>query len=428
MGMDIDASAWNWDVASRAALPVGLLFVLLIGAGVVLLSSVHSVDVSPKPVLRRLLPPLVVMILLLILGTGIFEWYQYRQHHATTIADKLLEIKGDLNAALESRSSGMTTALQPIVADERMRSALLAGDRDRLLADWQPVFENMHKDNHIIHFNFFDTNRVCLLRVHKPEKHGDLINRFTTLEAERTGKTALGIELCQQGAFTLRAIQPVFQDSRLIGYVELGREIEDILHDLHERSGSHLALVIRKEYLDQKKWAATWDQLPKGVIIYSSLTSLPDVFTSVAEHNPDGRLMKHNPDGTLIKQEVNNVNFDGLVWSLSAIPMQDVSGKEVGGLLTMLDITTNEAAFTRLMVLGGTFYGILLLLLVAFVYVLLHRTDRNIALQRSELQDSESRLSAFSEIIEEAIFISVKGIRIEANESAKKCLVILLMK
>lgn len=148
LGMDIDALTWNWDLASRAALPVGLLFVLLIGTGAVLLSSVRRVDVSPKPVLRRLLPPLVAMVLLLILGTGIFEWYQYQRQHAATIAGHLSEISGDLNAALESSAAGLATALQPIVADERMRSALLAGDRDRLLADWQPVFDAMHKDNH----------------------------------------------------------------------------------------------------------------------------------------------------------------------------------------------------------------------------------------------------------------------------------------
>jgi len=57
MGMDFYARAWNLDVASRVALSVGLLFVLLIGAGAVLLSSVRSVEVSPKPVLRRLCYP-----------------------------------------------------------------------------------------------------------------------------------------------------------------------------------------------------------------------------------------------------------------------------------------------------------------------------------------------------------------------------------
>jgi len=325
-------------------------------------------------------------------GTGLFAWHQYRQQHAEIMANKLSEIKSDLHASLESSAAGMATALQPIVADERMRSALLEGDRDRLLSDWQPVFDAMHKDNHITHFYFFDTHRVCLLRVHKPEKHGDLINRFTALEAERTGKkTASGIELGPLGTFTLRVVQPVFQDNRLLGYIELGKEIEDVLQDLHVRSGSHLALAIRKEHLDRETWEngmkflgreAFWDQLPRSVIVYTCRYRLPDVFATMANHNPDGSHTHH---------KVTNVNFDGRVWSLSSMPMRDVSGKEVGDLLAMLDITTNKAEFTQLMLLGGAVYGIVLILLVAFVYVLLRRTDRNIALQRMELLASEER-------------------------------------
>jgi len=398
MGMDVDARAWRWEVASRAAVPVALLFVLLIGASVVLLSSKRSGDASPKPVLRRLLPPMVAMILLLIIGSGILIWHQYKQYHDATIASKRSDITGDFNAALKSSSAGIATVLQPIVTNQHMRNALLTEDRERLLTDWQRVFEVMRKDNHITHFYFFDPSLTCLLRVHKPEKHGDQIGRFTALEAQRTGKTASGIELGPLGTFTLRVVQPVFQDNKLIGYVELGKEIEDILHDLHQRSGSHLSLSIRKEHLNQKTWEdgmkylgreAIWDRLSSSVIIYSSLPRLPDVFASMADHNPDGshaHLTAHLTD--------THINLDDQIWSVSAIPMRDVSGKEIGDLLTMLDITTNEAAFTRLLVLGGTIYGILLLVLVAFVFVMLRRTDWAITLQSAELQESENRYRA----------------------------------
>ncbi|GAB6095626.1 hypothetical protein JCM14469_18780 [Desulfatiferula olefinivorans] len=391
MGMDIDASAWKWDMACRAALPVGLFFILLIGAGAVLLSSVRSVDVSPKPVMNRLLLPLVILILVLILVAGVFEWYQYQHHYTVTTTVLLSEISGDLNSALEINAAGLATALQPIVADKRMRTALLSGDTDRLLSDWQPVFEAMHKDNHITHFYFFDPTRTCLLRVHKPEKNGDLINRFTALEAERTGKTASGIELGPLGTFTLRVVQPVFQDNRLLGYVELGKEIEDILQDLHKRSNGHLALAIRKEHLDRETWEdgmkflgreAIWDRMPGSVIIYSSQINLPDVFASMADHNPDGGHV-HN--------KIMNVNLDGRKWSISAIPMRDVSGKEVGDLIIQIDITDSEAAFTRLLTLGGMVCLILLVLLVAIIFILLRRTDQAMVLQQTELQESEHR-------------------------------------
>jgi len=135
-----------------------------------------------------------------------------------------------------------------------VQKALREGDADRLLAAWRPVFETLHRENRLTHFYFFDANRVCLLRVHKPEKRGDLIDRFTAREAERTGKSASGPELGPLGTFTLRVVQPVFEGGKLAGYVELRKEIEDVLQTLHTQSGNQLAVVIRKEYLKRQDW------------------------------------------------------------------------------------------------------------------------------------------------------------------------------
>ena len=66
LGMDIDARVWKWDVAARAALPMGLLLVLLIGVAAILFISARRVNAAPKPVLRRLLPYLTVIVLLLL--------------------------------------------------------------------------------------------------------------------------------------------------------------------------------------------------------------------------------------------------------------------------------------------------------------------------------------------------------------------------
>jgi PAS domain S-box-containing protein len=390
MAMDIDARNWNWDLASQAALPVGILFLLITSAIVVLLASFRSIDVSPKLVLRRLLPPLVVMVLLLAFGTGVFEWYQYQRQHSVMVTKQLSEISEDLYSELKRDAAGLATALQPIIADECMLTALLSGDAERLLADWRPVFDAMHRENHITHFYFLGPDRTCLLRVHKPEKHGDLINRFTALEAERTGKTASGIELGPLGTFTLRVVQPVFQENRLIGYIELGKEIEDILQDIHVRSGSHLAVTIKKEYLNRKTWEegmkflgrkADWDQLAGSAIIYSSQSSLSDFFAAAT----------HNPYGGHTKDDLTHIKLDSRVWSIYFIPMEDVSGKEVGDLMVMLDITIEETAFFRLLFLGGTVYTILLALLVGFIFVLLYRTDKAITCQRAELEESENR-------------------------------------
>jgi PAS domain S-box-containing protein len=388
LGMDIDARAWKWDVASRAAVPVGLLLALLIGMVAVLVAA-RRVDASPRPVLWRLLPPLAGMVILLMAGTGAILFQQHQRQVAAEIAADTSDVFGDLSVALGQEASALSAVAQSVVADPGVQKALRDGDAGRLLAVWRPVFEILSRQSHLTHFDFLDRNRTCLLRIHRPEKRGDRIDRFTALEAERTGRTASGIELGPLGTFTLRVVSPVFQGGTLAGYVELGKEIEDVLQVLHARSGSQLALVIRKEHLSRQSWEegmrllgreADWERLPRSVVIYSSQGRLPDAFAACAD-----QVAGECAAGRTARDVVSG----GRDWWASTLPLNDVSGKEVGNLLVMRDITDDKSAFARLLALSGTAGLLLLALLLGFIYVLLRRTDAGIRAQQTVLRESE---------------------------------------
>ncbi|MBK8638796.1 MAG: cache domain-containing protein [Chromatiaceae bacterium] len=173
-------------------------------------------------------------------GAGALLWRQHQQQLTAAIVNRAAEVAHDLRISLNQQASGLAMVTQLLAVNNAVQQALRAGDADRLLADWQPLFETLHRENHLTRFSFFAANRVCLLRIHQPEKHGDRIERFTTREAERTGKTTSGIELSPLGTFTLRVVQPVYADGALVGYVELGKEIEDVLQAITTESGAHL--------------------------------------------------------------------------------------------------------------------------------------------------------------------------------------------
>ncbi len=389
LGMDIYARDWNWDVATHAALPVGLMLVLLIGIASACVTP-RRADASPKPVLRRLLPPLMALVILLTAGAGALLWRQHQHQMAMGIADLASDVSGYLHAALDQQASGLAVALSHIANDAGVKKALREGNTSRLLADWQPVFETMRKESNITHFYFFDTNRVCLLRLHQPERRGDRIERFTACEAERTGKLASGIELGPMGAFTLRVVHPVIEGGKLAGYVELGKEIADVLQALHFQSGSQLALSIRKEYLKRQDWEESmrllgrepdWNRMPHSVVIYASQGRLPDAFSPMADHNA----ASDHPRGDADQE----IAFNGKAWRVSAAPLKDASGTDVGDLLVMRDVTAEAAAFARLAALGGTAGAVLLAMLLSFIYALLRRTDAGIRAQQDELRESE---------------------------------------
>ncbi len=396
LGMDVDARAWTWDIAARAALPTGLMLVMLIGAAAFMI-SVRRANVSPKPVLRRLLLPLTSLVLLLTGGVGVILWQQ--QRFIGNASSFVAEVKRDLRSALDQQALGLSVALDPIAADPASQAALREGDVARLIATWQPVFERLHRDFNLTHFYFTDARRVCLLRIHAPDRRGDRIERFTATEAERTGQRTSGLELGPMGSFTLRVVDPVVVDGVRVGYVELGKEIEEVLQSLYVRSGNQLAVLVGKEFLDRREWVdgrrfqgrpADWDRLSRYVVSYASQGHLPDVFATIVEQN--GAL------ASLVPGDADRAaKFGGKEWRVYALPLPDASGKSVGVLLMMRDVTTEKAAFSRLLVLSGMAGVVLLSMVMGLIYVLLYRTDRGIRLQQAVLRDSEIRFTQLAE-------------------------------
>ena len=398
LGMDFDARAWKWDVAARAALPVGLMLVLLIGMAAAFVST-RRAEASPRPVLRRLSPPLVAVVVVMMIGAGALLWQQHRQRLAEIIAERISRASSDLRVALDQQAADLTEVAQSIAADDAVRKALREGDAGRLLAAWRRVFATLGRERSLTHFYFLDQSRGCLLRVHMSGfGPGERNQRFTALEAERTGRTASGIELGVLGTFTLRVVHPVFEGGRLIGYVELSREVRDVLRSLPIPSGARLALVIRKASLSQQAREAgmfaggecrschgreaDWGRLPRSVVIYSSQGRLPDAFATWADHLAGAHVHGESD---------RDIASDGRTWRASAAPLNDASGKEVGALLFMSDITADKAAFARLLALGGTAGAVLLALLLGFIYVLLRRTDADIRAQQAALRESEEK-------------------------------------
>ena len=182
MGMDIDARDWQMNVAAQAALPVGLVLLLMIGLLTVLFAA-GRVAASPKPVVRRLLPFLAILLLTLIISAVALMWQQQSERISESTVMMSDEVTHDLKQTLEQQAHGLSATAQSIALDPRVREAMSAEDTESLLIDWQGLFETLHREQSLTHFYFIDANRVCLLRIHKPEKYGDKIERFTALEA-----------------------------------------------------------------------------------------------------------------------------------------------------------------------------------------------------------------------------------------------------
>ncbi len=355
------------------------------------LAASGRASVSPKPVLRRLLPGLTVILLLLI-GAGYWGLMGVQENHLrhTSLLAKR-QAADDLDQLLAEQARGLEAVQVLMLLDAELVAALEARDRDRLLELSEPMFDELNASYEVTHFYFSDTNRVCLLRVHKPEKYGDRFDRFSAVEAERTGRTASGIELGPLGTFTLRVVRPVFDQRQLLGYLELGKEIEDVLDAIVKYEGVHTIVAIRKDALVRPQWEAgmamlgreaDWNRLPEHVVIHASMPLPAEVEPHIGcDDLGDG-------------DASDGIRFDGRHWRIMSEPMIDASGREVGSLLLLHDVTELKTAQQRLIALAGAAAFFLLAALLTLVVIMLRRTDAGIRDQQKSLRESEEHLAA----------------------------------
>ncbi len=422
VGIDIQVQDWMWSLLSRTALPIGLIWVLWIVAMTGLAVHHRTSSSSTRPVLRRLLLPLAIMLALLLLSAGGILLKLYRTNLDEQVRTIETAVYTEFHEDLANQASGMAMALQAIAAASPLREALQAKDARRLLTDWQPVYEEMNKADHLTHFLIYDPHRVCLIRIHQPEKHGDIIHRFTALEAERTGTTASGLEIGNSGFLVLRVVHPIYQDGALLGYVELGKDLSNLMTGMQSRMGCEVAVLLHKDKIDRQQWItssqqanlqADWDRLPHSVLIYSSQQELPEAFAPVIDHDP---IHGHRDEG---HQEIE---FQGTFWRVSSKPIADASGDPVGCLLLLMDISQTKASFRQLLFVAGIFSGVLLLGLLGFVWVLLRHTDKGILERERELSESEQKHRILFNDSPDAYFILSDGRIVDCNRETERIL------
>ncbi|MFQ5600053.1 MAG: response regulator, partial [Candidatus Krumholzibacteriia bacterium] len=214
-----------------------------------------------------------------------------------------------------------------------------------LLARARPILQQLSR-HRVTHFYFVDSSRECFLRVHRPDLHGDVIERFTTLQAERTGTLQAGLELGRyRGLLTLRVVKPWYEGGELIGYLELGVEIVRIARRLQDVLGLDLLVLVDKSNLKRESWEAgmrsfdrrpEWERFPEAVVVEQTLDSIPPGFEEyLAQVVPLHR--RAAARGRRI--ETTTVSLRDRQYRVGCLPLLDVTKRLVGNLVVLRDTT-----------------------------------------------------------------------------------------
>ena len=185
------------------------------------------------PLKAKILFPLSLVFGLLLGAFAYNEYINLQSEFSYDVERHLEGVQKLFEKQIESETELLSTILELVAKDERLQQAWSAKDRNPLLKLSAPLLKEMGAKHRITHFYFHNPDRTNFLRVYDSDRFGDVVNRFTLLEAVRTGQNSAGIELGKLGTLTLRVVHPWQINGKIVGYIEMGEEINHIIEKLH---------------------------------------------------------------------------------------------------------------------------------------------------------------------------------------------------
>ena len=264
----------------------------------------------------------LVLVVALLMGFG----FVFNQIEQLQLTQRFIKNVGNasshFNDDLQEQEGTLTAVLRTLENDQRLVDALAAADRDQLLTLTAPLFETLRTNHAVTHLYFSDPRRVNLLRVHHPQRYGDTIKRRSSQMAERNRALSAGLEMGPLGTLTLRVVAPWYQGDRLIGYVELGTEVEHLIDNISQLFDLQAVVRLDKSRLERDKWEegmhmmereADWAEAPEYVLSYATQWQL-------------GRQLPTEWDG-------QQVDVGGNRYHVRTLPVGGIDGDEVAQIV-----------------------------------------------------------------------------------------------
>ncbi len=309
------------------------------------------------------------------------------------VADHLQVVEQIYQALLQEHTEQLESALELIVADRRITRALRQRDRDGLMKAATSLFERLQSRHHITRLAFHDVNRTNLVRLHDPERFGDQVTSLNVLDAMESGKAAHGVEVDRAGSLVLRAVLPVRLNRRLRGYVEVGKEVDQLFRQVASIAQVELYTGLVKQKLDRNLWEqrrdmtlSRWEQYPGLVMTFQT--------RPLFSGQQLGKLVRQLQREPLM---ILPVSADEGHYRVGQLPLQDKRHHIVGNLYVVQDVTSHveeSIQAIKIMSLVALLVG---LGLTGLFYITLGRAENQLAKWREKVAEEGQARAAIQE-------------------------------
>ena len=317
-----------------------------------------------KFIVKNFLPFSLSIILISVIA--IKSLYNLESEHlaqkSKNTRNALLQIYASQSVNYQQNFKGLVDIL---AHDEEVIKLYKNSNRKGLYKYTKSVFESLKSNFNISHAYFILPDKKVFLRIHNPNKYEDVIERYTLEQSIQTQTVYSGLELGLFNNLTLRVVVPWIIDGELLGYIELGEDIDHMSERLLQYLPvSHVAITMDKtlagfskyfkwfEFLKTKK---NFDDSKKMVIVDSS-------FMNISASIKELLIANH----TITNQ---SISIDALRYLANSVDLRDAKGQVIGSIVMFSDIKDEEFQFKRLLHESIFIIFLISLLVMVFYYL-----------------------------------------------------------
>ncbi len=296
---------------------------------------------QPKRVKAKFIGPFALALAFIMCVFAIAIYGVETRIRDQDLAERSQAVANLLAQKLEKDTNLMLATMRAMMTNEEMENAFRRGDRAGLARHGGPLFKTLRDDHRVTHLYLTRPDSVNLYRYHSPDEYGDQIQRVTMQYATEGRTVAHGLELGAMGTLTLRLVMPWWRGDELIGYVELGEEIEHLIEEIRRSLSVDLLVLVDKHYLTSEQWlrgqtlmqrSGDWERFATHAVVAQTTPQIP--------RSLDGRLLVR-----LLAGQAAEITEAGRSLHLALLPLNDAGKNHVGDIVVLRDITNLEEIF-----------------------------------------------------------------------------------
>ncbi|GEM_PF-1155614 len=342
--------------------------------------------------LSRILLPTSLIVGVVLLATILLLRWQVEHSIAEQASGQGRYIQSLFQAKLIEHSNKMTAMLITLQRNPAVKEALKQQDRASLFELSLGLYEQLRSRNLLASFAYLNSDRTTLLRVENPDSKGSVVDKTTTLAAAQSQEIATGLEYGGLAQLHLWIVAPWYEKDLLIGYVELGTSIDQLLLSLADLLDPTLYIALNKKKIDQDAWhnlqrstnnTMDWNRFPEHVVVaVESNTISAEVadFIKTSLNEP-------------VSASVAQLSSGEFRYCLNRIPVVDANKNQVAEILALVDITklvnqSNRASTVVISTVSLVGFGLLVVL-----FILANFTQRQWVFSKQALVSAKDELN-----------------------------------